>query len=123
MEDGVDRKYYLGKSISVLVDRPIGSKDFGCVFPVNCGFIPINFYGKYVEMTTYILGVETPLHIYKGVAKAVIHRLDEDKDFLVVMPKEVEMTDQQIRQKVSFQEQNHKFEIYRCKTQQIEREK
>ena len=108
-------KDYLGKTVKVKMDRPLGSKHpkHGFVYPVNYGFILNTISGDGEELDAYVLGVNQPLDEYVGVVKAVIHRTNDDDDKLVVMPADVSLSDQQIREMTKFQEQYFESVIYR----------
>lgn len=58
-----------------------------------------------MELDAYVLGVNEPLDKFSGVCIAVIHRKDDDDDKLVVVPSGVNLSEEEIRKKVDFQEQ------------------
>ena len=64
-------------------------------------------------MDAYYLGVNEPIKEAPGICRAIIHRLDDDDDKLVVMPKEVDISDEEIEKMVNFQEQWFEHEIFR----------
>ena len=111
----MDSKEYLGKKVFVKMDRPLGCKHpkHGFVYPVNYGFIPNTISGDGEELDAYVLGVHEPLENYEGYVKAIIHRINDNDDKLVVMPKDKDYTDDQIRALTEFQEQYFKSEIIR----------
>lgn len=101
-------KPYIGKEVEVIVDRPIGSKhpkhDF--VYEVNYGYIHGTKAPDGEELDAYVLGVERPIESFTGKCIAIIHRLNDDDDKLVVVPKSSEdMSDEEIRIATNFQEQ------------------
>lgn len=106
---------YIGKKVLVQMDRPLGSKHpkHGFFYPVNYGFIPNTISGDGEELDAYILGIHTPLETFEGVVIAVIHRLDDDDDKLIVMEEGKSYTDDQIRALVEFQEKWYTSVIYR----------
>ena len=62
---------YLGKSVEITVDRPLGSthpKNPDMVYPVNYGYLPGVYGGDGEEQDVYILGVETPLKEFDGIS-------------------------------------------------------
>ena len=65
------------------------------------------------DLDAYILGVSEPLERFEGTCIAVIHRLDDADDKLVVVPPGVEMSDEQIRDLTNFQEQFFSSTIFR----------
>ena len=102
----MNTKDFLGKEVEVVMDRPLGSKHpkHGFVYPVNYGFIPNTVSGDGEELDAYVLGEFAPLKTYKSVVKAIIHRTNDDDDKLVVMPKDKNYNDDQIRALTEFQE-------------------
>lgn len=83
-------KEYLNKIVEVRMDRPMGSKHpkKGFIYPVNYGYIPNTVSGDGEELDAYVLGVHEPLDTFKGKVIAIIHRLNDDDDKLVVVPEE-----------------------------------
>lgn len=77
----------IGNHVHVIVDRPIGSyhpKFKGSVYHVNYGVV-LNIDGDPEKhMGAYILGVDKPIESFDGVVIAIIHRLDDVEDKLVV---------------------------------------
>ena len=59
----MDNKKYLGKIISVIIDRPMGSchPSNGNMYPINYGYIPNTISGDGEELDCYILGVFEPI--------------------------------------------------------------
>lgn len=107
---------YIGKYINVKVDRPIGSSHPNYpdhIYLVNYGFIPNTISGDGEELDCYILGEYKPLKEYRGKCIAVIHRLDDDDDKLVVVPENKTFTDNEIRLLTNFQEMYYKSIIIR----------
>ena len=90
---------FIGTRIEVSIDRPLGSHHptHGFLYPVNYGCLPGVPAPDGEDLDAYVLGVDQPLERFEGVCIAVIHRLDDDDDKLVVVPEGVEMSDEQIR--------------------------
>lgn len=105
----------LGKSVEVTMDRPLGSKHpkHGFVYEVNYGYIGGITAPDGEELDAYFLGVDTALEKTQGVCIAIIHRLDNDDDKLVVVPEGVDFSDEEIMKAVNFQEQYFKSVIVR----------
>jgi inorganic pyrophosphatase len=80
---------------------------------VNYGFLPGVPAPDGEELDAYILGVNQPVQEYQGTCIAVIHRLDDDDDKLVVVPDGLTLTDQEIRLLTEFQEQFFQSVIWR----------
>lgn len=108
-------KQFIGKEIEVIIDRPLGSKHpkYGFTYEVNYGYIKGVKAPDGEDIDAYYLGTEQLLEKVRGIVKAIIHRLDNDDDKLVVMSKNTTMSDDEIEQAVNFQEQWFKHEILR----------
>ena len=107
---------YLGKNINVIMDRPLGSSHpkHGFRYEVNYGFIPDTKAPDGEEIDAYVLGVDKPLEKFSGKCIAIIHRLNDDDDKLVVVPEiSEEMTDDEIVKLTNFQEKYFKSIIVR----------
>lgn len=102
----MDTKNYLNKIVTVKIDRPLGSKHpkHGFVYLVNYGYIPNTISGDGEELDAYVIGEFEPVESFHGVVKAIIHRLNDDDDKLVVMPEDKDYSDEQIRALTEFQE-------------------
>lgn len=108
-------KTFLGKTVNVKIDRPLGSKhpkhDF--IYEVNYGFVPNTKAPDGAELDVYYLGVNEPIKEARGVCIAIVHRKDDDDDNLVIVPEKIELTDEEIMEKVHFQERWFNSEIVR----------
>lgn len=106
---------YIGKKVNVIVDRKLGSKhpNWGFIYPTNYGYIPNTVSGDGEELDAYILGVFEPLDSFEGICIAVIHRLNENDDKLVVVPQGTNYTNEQIDCLTEFQERFFKHIIIR----------
>lgn len=109
-------KNYIGKEVFVKVDRPIGSLHPNYpdhVYLVNYGFVPNTMSGDGEELDCYILGEHKPLKEFKGKCIAVIHRLKEEDDKLIVVSEGRNFTDSEIRLLTEFQEKYFESVILR----------
>ncbi len=109
-------KPYLGKEVEVIIDRPLGSKHpkHGFVYEANYGYIPGTKAPDGEELDAYVLGIEKPIESFRGKCIAIIHRLNDDDDKLVIIPKSNEnISDEEIRKATHFQEQFFHSEIIR----------
>lgn len=104
----------LGKSVTVIVDRPLETthpnhKDI--IYPVNYGYIENIIAGDGEEQDAYILGVDKKVDTFSGTVIAIIRRIDDVEDKLVVAPTDMKFTSKEIMEKVHFQEQYFETEI------------
>ena len=97
---------YLGKIVNVKIDRPLNSKHpkHGFTYELNYGYVPNTISGDGEELDCYILGVNEPIEEFEGECIAVIHRTNDDDDKLIIVPKGLNFTDEEIRKLTEFQE-------------------
>ena len=96
---------YLGKTVRVVVDRPVGYQHGDITYPVNYGYVPGLPAGDGEEQDAYILGIQEPLREFEGQVIAIIHREDDCEDKFVVAPAGSRYHQGQIAQAVHFVEQ------------------
>lgn len=106
---------YLGKNVSIVIDRKLGTKHpkHGFIYMVNYGYVPNTVSGDREELDAYLLGVFEPIEEFLGKVIAVIHRTNDDDDKLVVVPNDREYSDEAIRTLTEFQEQYFESVIIR----------
>src|SRR5512136_2154853 len=101
-----DSLEFLGKTLSIHIDRPLGSRHprHGFLYLLNYGYVPGVLAPDGEELDAYVLGVFEPVEQFEGHCIAVIHRLDDDDDKLVLAPDGVHYTEEQILALTEFQE-------------------
>ncbi|HCJ45552.1 MAG TPA: inorganic pyrophosphatase [Candidatus Moranbacteria bacterium] len=107
---------FIGKEVEIKIDRPLHSKHpkHGFVYEVNYGFVPDTKAPDGEEIDAYLLGVDMPVDTYKGKCIAVIHRLNDTDDKLIIVPTSSEdINDEEIKKATYFQEQFFISEIIR----------
>ena len=106
---------FLDKTLEVTIDRPLGSKHpkHGFIYPVNYGYVPNTISGDEEELDCYILGIYEPIKTFKGKCIAIIHRLNDNDDKLIIVPKNKSFSNNEIRVLTDFQEQYFESEILR----------
>ncbi len=112
MEDSIK---YLNQTITVKMDRPLGSKhpDWDLIYEVNYGYVPNTISGDGEELDCYVLGVDKPLDSFTGKCIAIIHRTNDNDDKLIIVPDSMNFTDEEIRNLTNFQEKYFKSIIIR----------
>ncbi len=107
--------HFLDSIVTTTIDRPLGSKHpkWNFVYPVNYGYVPNTKSGDGEEIDAYVLGVEEPLKEFTGKCIAVIHRLNDDDDKLILVADKIDFTDAEIRAATNFQERFFKSVIVR----------
>ena len=98
------------------IDRPLGSahpRYPNLIYPVNYGFIPHTLAPDGEAIDAYVLGVEKALEFFTGYCIALLHRLDDDDDKLIVVPNGVTLTDEEILRATHFQERYFQTRLVR----------
>ena len=111
----MDNKKYVGRILEVKIDREFGSKhpDYGFIYPINYGYVPNTISGDGEELDCYILGVFEPIKYFTGKCIALIHRIDDNDDKLVIVLTNKNYSNEQIEALVEFQERFFKHIIIR----------
>ncbi len=95
----------IGDTVRVTVDRPVGSrhpKHHDTIYTVNYGYIEGTLSPDGEGTDAYILGVCEPKKHFTGKVIAIIHRLDDIEDKLVVAPSGVTFTPDEIKEMTAF---------------------
>ena len=69
---------YLGQTVKVKMDRPLGTKHpkHGFVYCLNYGYIPDNIAPDGEELDAYVLGVFDPIDKFEGDCIAICQSLE-----------------------------------------------
>ncbi len=118
LENGVSKslelaKAFLGKAVELTIDQPYGTYYKATRYEANYGNVPGTLAPDGMELDAYFLGPKEPLENAKGVCIAIVHRLDDDDDKLIVVEEGVAMTDDEIKRAVHFREKFFRHEIVR----------
>lgn len=99
---------FMGKTVDVVIDRPIGfvhhTKGITLHYTVNYGYLPGVTGGDGEEQDVYILGVQEPLERFTGRIIGAIRRKDDNEDKLVAAPEGMAFHQAQIAEAVEFVE-------------------
>ena len=104
----------IGDTVKVTVDRPMGSRHpehSGLVYEVNYGYIEGTKAEDGEEIDAYVLGVYEPIDKFCGRVIAIIRRLNDIEDKLVVAPFRKRFRKSDIIELTEFQEKYFKVEI------------
>ena len=104
MRDKIIREH-LGKTVHIIVDRPVGYRHGDILYPVNYGYLPGVTAGDGEAQDVYILGVCEPLQEFDGRIIGAVRRKNDVEDKLVAAPEGMELHQAQIAEAVHFQEQ------------------
>ena len=104
---------YLGQTVKVKMNRPLGTKHpkHGFLYCFKYGYVPDTIAPDGEGVDAYVLGVFDPVEEFEGNCIAIIHRTNDDK--LVIVPKGLNYSDEQIKALTEFQERFFKSEIIR----------
>lgn len=104
---------YLGKKVMLVIDQPYGTFYKNALYTSNYGYVPETLAPDGMELDGYFLGPKEPLAKAEGTVIAIIHRLEDDDDKLIVVPDGVTMTDEEIETAVNFREKFFTHEVIR----------
>lgn len=102
-----DLRKWLGRVVTVVVDRPLGSRHpsgHPIWYCLNYGYVPGTTGGDGAPVDAYVVGVFEPAQRLEGVVVAVVERQDDVEDKLVVAPPGRRYSAEQIAALVEFQE-------------------
>ena len=105
-------KSYLGKTIDIKIDRPIGyvhhKEKYSLTYPINYGYIPCVLGGDGEELDVYLLGVDKPVKEYRAKIIGIVHRENDVEDKLIAAPEGINFNQAQIAEAIHFQEKYYK---------------
>ena len=107
---------FLGKKIEIVIDRQLGSKHSkyeDTAYEINYGYVPDTMSPDGKELDAYLLNLDIPVEKHIGKVIAVLHRLEDDDDKLIVSADDNDIDDEEIRQKTHFLEKYFESEIIR----------
>ena len=94
----MNSREYLNKNVKVIIDRKMGTRhqQYGFIYPVNYGYLPNTISGDGEELDCYVLGVFEAVDECEGKCIAIIHRLNDNDDKLIVVPDSREFSNKEI---------------------------
>ena len=102
-------KSYLGKTITIGIDRPIGyvhvKGEKTLVYPINYGYIPGVLGGDDEELDVYLMGVEQPIERCTCRIIGIVYRRNDVEDKLIAAPDGMRFSAKEIAAAIHFQEQ------------------
>lgn len=108
-------KSYLGKTVKIEIDRPIGylhkKENYTLTYPINYGYIPGVLGGDGEELDVYLLGVNEPVDKYTAKIIGIAHRENDVEDKLIAAPEGMFFYQNEIADAIHFQEQYYKTKI------------
>lgn len=99
---------YLGKTVRIKIDRPIGyvHKKPGktIVYLINYGYIPGVLGGDGEELDVYLLGVDEPVEEFEGRIIGIVYRQNDVEDKFIMAPAGAAFDKKTIEKQIDFQE-------------------
>ena len=105
---------YLGKTVDIIVDRPLGSThptDSGIVYPINYGYIPNTRAGDGEPIDVYILGENKSIESCRARIIAVSYRSNDEEDKLIAAIGGADFSRDEIKGYIDFQERYFDTEL------------
>ena len=106
----------IGTTVSGKIDRPLGSvhpRIPDMTYTVNYGYVDGVFAGDGAEQDIYLLGEDKPAEAFTGKVIAVWHRYNDVEDKWIVSADGRDYTDDEIAEKIEFQEKFFDGELFR----------
>lgn len=108
-------KAYLGETVDIKIDRPIGyihkKEGYSLTYPINYGYIPDVIGGDGEELDVYLLGVDELVAEYRAKIIGIVHRHNDVEDKLIASPEGSVFYQNEIAQAIHFQEQYYDTHI------------
>ncbi len=108
-------KSYLGKTVDIKIDRPIGyvhhKEKYSLHYPINYGYIPDVLGGDGEELDVYLLGVTDPVKEYRVRIIGIVHRHNDVEDKLIAAPEGMVFYQNEIAEAIDFQEQYYETHV------------
>lgn len=108
-------KSYLGKTVDIKIDRPIGyvhkKENYSLTYPINYGYVPGVLGGDGEELDVYLLGINEPVTEYTAKIIGIAHRENDVEDKLIAAHTDSVFYQNEIAEAIHFQEQYYKTEI------------
>ncbi len=106
-------RQYLGKKVRLEIDQAYGTEYKGTIYETNYGFVPGTTAPDNEPLDAYFLGPKEPLQTANGICIAIIHRLEDDDDKLIVVREGEDWSTEEIKKAVNFREKLFLHEIIR----------
>lgn len=99
---------FLGKTVDILIDRPVGhthvTKGITLNYTINYGYLPGITGGDGEEQDVYLLGVTESVESFQATIIGAVRRSDDNEDKLVAAPAGMRFSAEEIRSATFFVE-------------------
>ena len=109
-------KEFIGNKLYIKIDRSMGShhpKYPDTIYQVNYGYLPNTKSFDDEEIDCYLLGVDKPVNDYIGNCIGIIKRLNDLDNKLIIVPDNINISDEEINKEIDFIEKYYKHIIIR----------
>lgn len=106
-------RVYLGKRVKILIDQPYGTEYEGTIYQLNYGYVPGTVAPDGQGLDAYYLSATEPMSEVTGECIAIIHRLMDDDDKLILVKEGIQLSDEEIEKAVYFRERYYPHTIER----------
>ncbi|MFW5864957.1 MAG: GrpB family protein [Candidatus Izemoplasmataceae bacterium] len=106
--------YFLGKKLTIKIDRPIGSmhpKHPEIIYPINYGYIEGEFAQDNEELDVYLLEVGNKVDHFYGEIIGYVRRLNDIENKLIMVPVGQKVDQDMVKKAIHFQEQFYQSEL------------
>lgn len=110
---------FLGKTVRIVIDRPVGFVHCGTAYPINYGYIPNTTGGDGEEIDVYLLGVSCPVKSFVCRVIGIVYREDDCEEKLIAAPEGMAFSREEMEQAVYFQERFFKSRVETAEQQQF----
>lgn len=104
----LDYSVIIGQGVRGTIDRPLGSfhpRFPDLQYPLNYGYVDGVMAEDGCEQDVYLMGEDQPVDHFEGIVIAVVHRFNDLESKWVVSSDGSDYTDDEILEKINFQEQ------------------
>ena len=109
---------YLGKTVTVTVDRPIGyvhrKGEKVLTYPVNYGYIAGVLGGDGEELDVYVLGIDRPVAECEVRVIGIVFRADDVEDKLIAAPQGNRYRAEEATEAIRFAEKYYHSRVEIC---------
>ncbi len=109
---------YLGRTVTVTVDRPIGyvhrKGEKVLTYPINYGYIKGVLGGDGEELDVYVLGIDHPVAECEVRVIGIVFRADDVEDKLIAAPRGKRYSVPEVEEAIRFAEKYYHSRVEIC---------
>lgn len=97
-------KQFLGKKVRIITDQQYGTYYEGTKYELNYGYVPNTTVPDGEGLDAYYISSHEPLTEAEGTCIAIIHRVNDDDDKLIIAAESENYSNEEIKKAVEFRE-------------------